>query len=240
MRNELSAYFDDREADIDMLVLHCSALSGADMLRVFDGLKLSTHYIIDENGVLIKCVEEAKSAWHAGSGFWRGCESGFNARSVGIEISSLSLGQEAYSESQIQTLIPLCREIIRRHHIPAVNIVGHLDIAPLRKADPGPAFPWQRLAEEGIGLWYHPEDAEKVSSGDMRELLAAIGYDTRGDEVFKASAYAFCRRFLPSYAQKVNDVHSLLERVLPENFDFMREKTFLQALKAAAYAYGLK
>ena len=240
MRNELSAYFDNRETDIDMLVLHCSALSGADMLRVFDELKLSTHYIIDENGVLIKCVEEAESAWHAGSGFWRGSDASLNARSVGVEISSPSLGQEAYAEKQIETLAALCREILRRHRIPGCNVVGHSDIAPLRKADPGPAFPWQRLAEEGIGLWYHPEDAEKVSSDDIRELLTVIGYDTRGDEVFKASAYAFCRRFLPQYVQKVDDVHSLLERVLPENFNFMREDEFLQTLKAAAYAYGLK
>ena len=240
MKVHMLGHFGERDAAVDMLVLHCSALSGTEMLRVFDELKLSAHYIIDENGVLIKCVEEAKSAWHAGQGFWRGSDASLNTRSVGVEISSPSLGQEAYAKKQIETLTALCREILRRHRIPACNVVGHSDIAPLRKADPGPAFPWQRLAEEGIGLWYRPDDAAKVPVNDMRELLAAIGYDVRGNDVFKASAYAFCRRFLPRYVQKVGDVSRLVEQVGPENFDFMQEEAFLQALKAVAYSFQLK
>ena len=144
MKKELSEYYDERDTQIDMLVLHCSAQTGTEMLKVLNELKLSVHYILDENGELIQCVPEEKRAWHAGKGYWRGSEASLNSRSIGIEISSPSLGQEAYSEAQINKLIPFCKKIIRKYGIPAQNVVGHSDVAPLRKPDPGVGFPWKR------------------------------------------------------------------------------------------------
>ncbi len=238
MKEHKLEHFLQRDVPIDMLVLHCSSGSGEEILRILDQRRMSAHYILDENGELIKCVDEDKSAQHAFPGFWRGSEHSPNARSIGIEISSPTLGQEAYSEKQIEKLIPFCQKIIRKYDIPAVNVVGHSDISPLRKPDPGPAFPWKRLAKEGIGLWYQPRNAAKIDCDDVAVLLAMIGYDTRSKEAVEASAYAFCRRFLPQYVQKVDDVFYLVEHILPENFRFMQEDKFLQTLKAVAYSYS--
>ncbi len=237
MKKELSEYYDERDTQIDMLVLHCSAQTGTEMLKVLNELKLSVHYILDENGELIQCVPEEKRAWHAGKGYWRGSEASLNSRSIGIEISSPSLGQEAYSEAQINKLIPFCKKIIRKYGIPSQNVVGHSDVAPLRKPDPGVGFPWKRLAKEGVGLWYQPRNAAKTEINDIAKLLAEIGYDTRDEKALEASAYAFCRHFLPQYVQKDADVYHLLENILPDNFNFMQEPKFVETLKAVAWSY---
>lgn len=237
MKKELSEYYDERDTQIDMLVLHCSAQTGTEMLKVLNELKLSVHYILDENGELIQCVPEEKRAWHAGKGYWRGSEASLNSRSIGIEISSPSLGQEAYSEAQINKLIPFCKKIIRKYEIPAQNVVGHSDVAPLRKPDPGVGFPWKRLAKEGVGLWYQPRNAAKTEINDIAKLLAEIGYDTRDERALEASAYAFCRHFLPQYVQKDADIYHLLENILPDNFNFMQEPKFVETLKAVAWSY---
>ncbi len=236
MKKIMSAHFGERDAEIDMLVLHCVAFDAAEALRLFDELKVSSHYILAEDGSLIQCVDESKCAWHAGAGFWRGSEKSVNARSIGIEIVSPSLGQAPYAEAQIAKLIPFCQKIIRKYHILPYNVVGHSDVAPLRKCDPGPAFPWKQLAKEGIGLWYQPRYADKVVSNDIAELLAGIGYDTRSPEAVSASAYAFCRHYLPQYVQRDADVGHLLANVLPADFSFMKEPKFLRVLKAVAYA----
>lgn len=237
MKKELSEYYDERDTQIDMLVLHCSAQTGTEMLKVLNELKLSVHYILDENGELIQCVPEEKRAWHAGKGYWRGSEASLNSRSIGIEISSPSLGQEAYSEAQINKLIPFCKKIIRKYGIPSQNVVGHSDVAPLRKPDPGVGFPWKRLAKEGVGLWYQPRNAAKTEINDIAKLLAEIGYDTRDKKALEASAYAFCRHFLPQYVQKDADMYHLLENILPDNFNFMQEPKFVETLKAVAWSY---
>lgn len=237
MKKELSEYYDERDTQIDMLVLHCSAQTGTEMLKVLNELKLSVHYILDENGELIQCVPEEKRAWHAGKGYWRGSEASLNSRSIGIEISSPSLGQEAYSEAQINKLIPFCKKIIRKYGIPAQNVVGHSDVAPLRKPDPGVGFPWKRLAKEGVGLWYQLRNAAKTEINDIAKLLAEIGYDTRDERALEASAYAFCRHFLPQYVQKDADIYHLLENILPDNFNFMQEPKFVETLKAVAWSY---
>ena len=237
MKKELSEYYDERDTQIDMLVLHCSAQTGTEMLKVLNELKLSVHYILDENGELIQCVPEEKRAWHAGKGYWRGSEASLNSRSIGIEISSPSLGQEAYSEAQINKLIPFCKKIIRKYGIPAQNVVGHSDVAPLRKPDPGVGFPWKRLAKEGVGLWYQPRNAAKTEINDIAKLLAEIGYDTRDERALEASAYAFCRHFLPQYVQKDADIYHLLEDILPDNFNFMQEPKVVETLKAVAWSY---
>lgn len=237
MKKELSEYYDERDTQIDMLVLHCSAQTGTEMLKVLNELKLSVHYILDENGELIQCVPEEKRAWHAGKGYWRGSEASLNSRSIGIEISSPSLGQEAYSEAQINKLIPFCKKIIRKYGIPAQNVVGHSDVAPLRKPDPGVGFPWKRLAKERVGLWYQPRNAAKTEINDIAKLLAEIGYDTRDEKALEASAYAFCRHFLPQYVQKDADIYHLLENILPDNFNFMQEPKFVETLKAVAWSY---
>ena len=216
MQEHALPHFNERKMPIDMLMFHCSALTGKDILKTLDERNLSCHYIIDEQAEIIKVVDEDKRAYHAGIGFWRGIDNDLNSRSIGIEISSLSLGQEPYTEAQIQKLICFSQKLIRKYHIRPEMIVGHSDTAPMRKPDPGKTFPWKQLAEEGIGLWYQPDNAEKVSSNDFEENLRLIGYDTRSPEAVKASAYAFCRRFAPQFVQTDNNIHpSLKDEVLP-------------------------
>lgn len=230
-------HWNNRDEKIDMLVLHCSALSAKEMISVLNEAQLSSHYIIGERGGVVCCVNEDKRAWHAGKSFWRGNEN-INSRSIGIELCSKTLGQEKYGKKQMYALIALCRDIIKKYNIPAYNVVGHSDIAPNRKADPGKCFPWEQLAKKSIGLWYDIKNAKKVKTNNIAELLALIGYNTESEENLKASAYAFCRHFAPQYVCKDEDVLHLVENVLPNDFSFMQENKFLQTLKAVAYSYS--
>lgn len=230
-------YFNERKTPVDMLMFHCSAQNGERIIAALEDYELSCHYIIDENAEIIKVIDENKRAYHAGTGFWRGIDSDLNSRSIGIEISSLSLGQEAYSEAQIQKLIHFANKLIRKYKIHPEMIVGHSDTAPLRKPDPGKAFPWKQLAREGIGLWYQPRNADKMPSDNIAELLQTIGYDTRTPEAVYASAYAFCRRFAPQFVTVDPDIKHLVDHILPDNFDFMQNPQFIQTLKAVAFSY---
>ena len=235
MREMLLPHFNERRLPVDMLVLHATAHCGEDAVRCLDTCKLSCHYVVTQEGEILKVVDESKRAWHAGVSCWRGDSKDLNSRSVGIEVCSPSLGQEPFAEEQINVLIPLCRDIIGRYGIPPQNVVGHSDIAPLRKPDPGLAFPWRRLSREGIGLWYDEERLQPED--DIAFLLGMIGYDVRSKAVVQASAYAFCRRFAPQFVQKDADIQHLVEHVLPDDFGFMADREFLKILKAVAFAY---
>ena len=237
MKEQLLPYFEERGVPVDMLVLHSSAYAADELLKWLGHYKCSCHYILDYDGTLIKAVDEKNSAYHAGKGFWRGEERSLNARSIGIEICNPTLGQEPFADCQIEKLVPFCQKLIRKYQIPAVNVVGHSDVAPLRKADPGAAFPWKRLAREGIGLWYQPKNAAKVAEDNIAALLAVIGYDTRDGEAVKAAAYAFCRHFAPQFVKRDIPVAELVDHVLPEDFSFMADEKFLQILKAVSFAY---
>ena len=238
MREEPLPYFNERETPIDMIVLHCSAYDVETIIHYMHEYQLSAHYIIDEKGEMTKLVDESKRAYHAGTGFWRGEDRSPNARSIGIELVNFSLGQETYAPQQIDTLLNFLLPLIGKYNIRPEMIVGHSDIAPLRKADPGRAFPWERLANAGIGLWYQLSNAEKIPSDDLEELLRLIGYDTRTPQTVYASAYAFCRRFAPQFIAADPDIKHLVDHILPENFDFIDNAKFRQTLKAVAYTYS--
>ena len=135
-------------------------------------------------------------------------------------------------------LIPLCKELMQKYRIAAENVVGHSDIKPLGKADPGMCFPWQRLAQEGIGLWYNPADAEKTEENNVSVLLAKVGYNTADEETTIASAYAFRRRFLPEEVRIDNDVMHLVDNVYPVgDKSLLSGEKFINCLKAVAYRY---
>jgi len=238
MREELLPYCNDRETPIDMIVLHCSAYNVETIIHYMHKYQLSAHYIIDENGEITKLINEQKRAYHAGAGFWRGSDRSPNSRSIGIELVNFSLGQKAYTPQQIDKLIAFLQKLIKKYQIRPEMIVGHSDIAPSRKADPGKAFPWEQLARADIGLWYRPRDAEKMSADNIEELLQIIGYDTRTPQAVYASAYAFCRHFAPQFVQTDNDIRHLVDHILPESFDFIDNAKFKQTLKAVAYAYS--
>jgi len=180
---------------VDMLVLHYTGMrdAGSAIERLCDpAAKVSAHYLIDEDGAVLRLVDENRRAWHAGVAHWQG-NTDINARSVGIELVNPGheFGYLPFPETQMTALVDLAQGIVARHAIPARNVVGHSDVAPRRKRDPGELFDWRRLADAGIGLW--PEEAD--GSGDVTEMLTAYGYET---EDLTASVTAFQRHFRPT------------------------------------------
>ena len=187
-------------AAVDMLVLHYTGMtSGAAALeRLCDpASKVSSHYLVDEDGTITALVPEARRAWHAGVASWAGA-SDINARSIGIELVNPGheFGYRAFPEAQVAALTTLCHGILMRHPIPSWRVLGHSDVAPARKEDPGELFPWQRLAKAGIGLW--PARRPGLLGADA---LARFGYDP--DVPHDALITAFQRHFRP---QKLDGV----------------------------------
>jgi len=187
---------------VDMLVLHYTGMPSAAqaLARLCDpAAEVSAHYLIDEDGAVHALVDEAMRAWHAGRSFWRGATD-VNSRSIGIELVNPGheFGYRPFPEAQIAALTELAQGILARHPIPAHNVVGHADVAPARKQDPGELFPWRRLAAAGIGLW--PEPAEPIA--DAMAALAAFGYDIADPP---AAVTAFQRHFRPARVDGVAD-----------------------------------
>jgi N-acetylmuramoyl-L-alanine amidase len=155
--DHFSPNYETRTHAIDMIVLHYTDMKNAEEAR--DRLcdraaKVSAHYLIAKTGEVVRLVPEDKVAYHAGVSFWRGRTS-LNQYSIGIELDNLGhqYGPEAFSEAQLESLFALMDCIRERHNIPNHNVVGHSDVAPSRKKDPGELFPWDRLGAEGHGLW---------------------------------------------------------------------------------------
>ena len=203
---------------IDMLVLHYTGMRSAQeaLERLCDpATKVSAHYLIDEDGTTYALVHEARRAWHAGLSSWRG-HTDVNSRSIGIELVNPGheFGYRAFPDPQVEALIGLCLPILARHSIPARNVVGHSDIAPARKSDPGELFPWQRLKSYGIGLWpFSGEEKVEWLPQESLRRLAEYGYDI-SDPV--AAMTAFQRHFRPHLVNGGNDAETAgrIERLL--------------------------
>ena len=231
MREFLLPHFEERKSQVEMIVLHCSALSLSECIKVWNEYGVAPHYLIDETGEIIKLVDEDKKAFHAGNAFWNGCRN-INDISIGIELLNHTMGQEdgSYTETQIASLVDLCHNLMKKYNIKPSNIVGHSDVAPCRKSDPGRAFPWKKLAEEGIGIWY----AQQVcQSNDVERLLQEIGYDVCDEETKIASAYAFLRHYMPEKIKIVSDLQELLDNPYPKgDMSWLDDKNFLSVLNA--------
>jgi N-acetylmuramoyl-L-alanine amidase len=195
-----SPNFNSREGTpVDMLVLHYTGMRTTQ--EAFDRLcdpaaEVSAHYMIDEDGTLSVLVDEVDRAWHAGVASWRG-DSNINSRSIGIELVNPGheFGYRSFPDKQINVLIDLSRGVLERHDIPARNVIGHSDVAPTRKEDPGELFPWSRLAKNDIGLW--PQDAtsfDPVQPDDVPNVLSDIGYEIVDVDT---AIIAFQRHFAP-------------------------------------------
>ena len=185
-----SPNFDARVAPPDMIVLHYTGMADgpAALARLTDPeAKVSAHYLVEEDGRVFAIVPEARRAWHAGKSFWRG-DTDINAASIGVEIVNPGheFGYRPFPEAQITMVIDLLADIRSRWTVADDRILGHSDVAPHRKTDPGELFPWKRLAEAGHGLWVEPSPAPgaPLSEGDeglgvltLRSALARLGYD---------------------------------------------------------------
>ncbi len=204
-----SPNFDARTAPPDMVVLHYTGMQtgAAAIQRLCDPeARVSAHWVVEEDGRVFRLVPEARRAWHAGVSFWQG-DVGVNGVSIGVEIVNPGheWGYRAFPEAQIGAVMSLLDGLRTRWTIADSRIVGHSDVAPERKEDPGELFPWKRLAEAGHGLWAEPERAAPgpaLSEGDeglgvmvLRGALRRLGYDAPVEGAYGALDAAIVRAF---------------------------------------------
>jgi len=205
-----SPNFDTRKAPPDMLVLHYTGMRTGEeaIARLRDPAaerKVSAHYVVEEDGRVFRLVPEERRAWHAGVSFWRG-QRDVNGASIGIEIVNPGheFGYRPFPEAQVAAVIALCVDIRSRWTIEDGRIVGHADVAPDRKEDPGELFPWKTLAEAGHGLWAEAPPAPGAPLGEGEEgagvfaLQAGftrLGYDSAPSGTFDAHTAAVVRAF---------------------------------------------
>jgi N-acetylmuramoyl-L-alanine amidase len=198
---------------IDILLLHYTdMLNGkAALKRLTDPVaRVSAHYCVDEDGTVYRLVAEQRRAWHAGISYWAGARD-INARSIGIELVNPghTCGYRPFPEAQMRALEDLMRGILARHPIPAHRVLGHSDVAPARKIDPGELFDWQRLARVGIGLWPQPlgfpdpGPAQRPREiADLQSMLGRLGYGVGVtgilDQTTCQALSAFQRHFRPT------------------------------------------
>jgi N-acetylmuramoyl-L-alanine amidase len=216
----LSPNHDERTLPITMAVLHYTEMKpvGTAIDRLTDPeAKVSAHYLITEEGGVIRLVPEDKRAWHAGTSYWRGVRD-VNSASIGIELDhpGHGLGYRGFADAQIEALIPLLARIVKQYDIPRANVVGHSDVAPIRKTDPGELFPWERLAQYrlslprptslGAGNPFHNDGAFFLA-------LERFGYDITDQA---KAVEAFERRWRPEYitGQPDGEIAAILWQLL--------------------------
>lgn len=195
-----SENYDDRpfKTEIDTIIIHYTGMSTAEeaLERLCDYSdqaiargRVSAHYMIDEDGKTYALVDERDRAWHAGKAFWRG-RTNLNDISIGIEL--VNPGHEiqyrAFPRAQMDALVSLCKNICKRHPVKPEYILGHSDIAPGRKVDPGEKFGWRFLARQGIGLWPEAESEDYPraqmylsSQSTLKGALVRWGYNPDAD-----------------------------------------------------------
>jgi N-acetylmuramoyl-L-alanine amidase len=216
-----------RSGPLDLLILHYTGMdsAAAALQRLANPVaEVSAHYVVLEDGRVVQMVPEGRRAWHAGQGSWAGV-SDINSRSLGVEIvnGGHAGGLPAYPEAQMAAVIKLCHDLTARWSIPAHRVLGHSDIAPERKEDPGEHFSWARLAGAGIGHWTAPapiRDGRFFSQGDagqpieaLQAMFALYGYDLPVTGAFdartKAVVTAFQRHFRPVRVDGVADASTI-------------------------------
>ena len=199
----LSPNQDDRGVPVSLCVLHYTGMKTGEeaLARMRDPeAQVSAHYMVEEDGRVFRLVSEDRRAWHAGVAEWRG-QTDINARSVGIEIVNPGheWGYRSFPEEQIRAVLALVGEITTRHGIGPAGVIGHSDVAPDRKEDPGELFPWDRLAARGLALptWREQmPNTETLSQEEATVTLEAIGYAANRFGLAPCLT-AFQRRFAP-------------------------------------------
>ncbi|HEX8622426.1 MAG TPA: N-acetylmuramoyl-L-alanine amidase [Allosphingosinicella sp.] len=203
-----SPNFDERSLPVSMLVLHYTGMADGHsaIARLRDPQsKVSAHYLVGEDGEVLRMVDEDKRAWHAGRAYWRGLTD-VNGASIGIEIVNPGheFGYRPFAEAQMDALVPLVADIVGRYRIRPPYVVGHSDVAPARKEDPGELFDWARLAKLGVAM---PRPTENLidplwTDGGFLLALERYGYDVHQP---KPAVRAFQRRFRPELIDGIID-----------------------------------
>ncbi|OON40882.1 N-acetylmuramoyl-L-alanine amidase [Izhakiella australiensis] len=223
------------EPRVKLVVIHYTAGDFPESMSALTGDDVSAHYLIARHPplkagkpLIWQLVPEQQLAWHAGSSYWRGATR-LNDTSVGIELVNTGYrwvnGQRVwspFSAQQIAALTPLLKDLVRRYHLRPQDIIGHSDVAPQRKQDPGPLFPWQQLARQGLGAWPDPARVRfylhgqsataPVAAGVLLSRLASYGYEVSADmtagQQQKVIA-AFQMHFRPQDHRGLADVQTL-------------------------------
>lgn len=218
----------------DMIILHYTGMGSADEALSWlcnPESQVSSHYFVRENGDVLQLVPEERRAWHAGKSAWAG-ETDINSCSIGIEIANAGHpgGLPAFPDAQIASVVELCRNCSDRWGIAPERVLGHSDIAPVRKVDPGENFPWQKLYEAAIGHWVDPapigggrffqlgESGQPIEA--LQSMLSIYGYsvDITGNfcEKTKGVVEAFQRHFRPCRVDGIADFSTIdtLHRLL--------------------------
>jgi N-acetylmuramoyl-L-alanine amidase len=164
-----------RVTEIEYIILHYTGISFQDALAKLTDIQseVSTHYLIKEDGEIFQLVDDDKIAWHAGKSHWQGRDE-LNQNSLGIEMDNCGILE--FSSNQMQSCIELCRYLVDKYHINPANIIGHSDVAPHRKIDPGIFFDWQTLANNGLGHWHNLEYSPDLA----KTILYKIGHKGLG------------------------------------------------------------
>jgi len=222
IKNQYSKNFSKKlrkNKDIKFIIIHYTGMQSKieSIKRLLSPRhKVSCHYLIDRKGQVLRMVDENKVAWHAGKSKWKNFNN-LNKNSIGIELVNKGheFGYERFTRSQINKLINLCLNLKKKFKIKNSNILGHSDISPMRKQDPGEKFPWKKLKKNKLGIWYQPLKfkSQKINEKKIKELffknLFKIGYRyfnlkrRRRKDVFLTRA--FQRRFLPNKVTGIID-----------------------------------
>ena len=219
-----SPNFSSRKKKIKYIIIHYTGMkSFRDTIALFNSAKskVSCHWLISRRGVLYKIVEENKVAWHAGVSYWKG-EKNLNSSSIGIELENQGHGREykTFTNSQLLTLEKLIKRIKIEYNVNSVDVIGHADVAPLRKSDPGELFDWERLARKKLVFW--PKIQKKKINMNLLQMgekskrvllvkkkLRKIGYKCSSNNTYDLSlklvVEAFQRRFLPDRINGIID-----------------------------------
>ncbi|NVZ29180.1 N-acetylmuramoyl-L-alanine amidase [Pseudomonas gingeri] len=214
---------------VQFVVVHYTSANMENSLRLLTHGQVSSHYLIgdDNPATIYKLVDESQRAWHAGESEWQG-RTWLNSSSIGIEIVNPGFRDTPtgrvwypYSEAQVQALVVLLKDIVKRNHIEPRHVIGHSDIAPLRKQDPGPLFPWKRLAAEGLGVWPDEQAVARQqevyayqlpSATWFQQQLQYLGYSTpqtgEWDVATRHVLAAFQMHFRPGRFDGVADAQS--------------------------------
>ncbi|MBU2937496.1 MULTISPECIES: N-acetylmuramoyl-L-alanine amidase [Pacificibacter] len=199
-----------------MIVIHYTAMATGDaaVSRLCDPeFEVSAHYLIDIDGRIVRMVDETNRAWHAGAGQW-GDVTDINSRSIGIELANCGL--VPFAAAQMDALEALLHDITARHSITPERIIGHSDMAPKRKIDPGPRFDWRRLAVQGLSIWPETSAPRKVDNEAFFADLAVFGYSCETSAEARLSA--FRDRFRPRHSGPLDGTDMALARDLAMRF----------------------
>lgn len=197
-------------ATIKLVILHYTGMQSGEaaLQRLCDpAAKVSAHYVVEEDGRIFQLVDEQRRAWHAGKSYWQGMRD-INSNSIGIEIVNPGheFGYRPFPQAQMQAVRDVCADIQQRYGLPPEAFIGHSDIAPERKTDPGELFDWAYLAANGIGVLPVLKDKHvPLSEAQAREKLEKIGYESAADVPFAAVITAFQRHFVQTNITGVLD-----------------------------------